>query len=51
MGKGVWHVAGLLKKAGADVTIKMYPGLRHELLNEFERAEVAEFIKKSVITA
>jgi alpha-beta hydrolase superfamily lysophospholipase len=49
-GKGVAHVAKLLKKAGAGVHVKLYPGLRHELLNEFERAEVMEFIRTKIPT-
>ena len=35
MGKGVRRTADAFRKAGlSDVTLKLYPGLRHELLNE-----------------
>ncbi len=34
-GKGVRHVADMFRKAGmADVTVKLYPAMRHEVLNE-----------------
>lgn len=40
-GKGVTAVAGQLRKAGVrDVTLTLYPGARHELLNETNRDEV-----------
>lgn len=42
-GKGVRTVYGRLKEAGvADLTLKLYPGGRHEMLNETNRAEVYE---------
>jgi len=31
--------------ASADATLKIYPGLRHELVNEIERAEVIAFLR------
>jgi len=35
MGKGVRRTADAFRKAGlSDVTLKLYPGLRHEILNE-----------------
>ena len=40
-GKGVAQVARRLRTAGcADVTLKLYPGARHEILNELNKAEV-----------
>ena len=40
-GKGVTAVAAQLRKAGVrDVTLTLYPGARHELLNETNRDEV-----------
>ena len=40
-GKGVQKVAGQFKKAGMkDVTVKLYPGHRHEVLNELEKEKV-----------
>lgn len=41
MGKGVEKVAGWFREAGMkDVTVKLYPGGRHEMLNETNREEV-----------
>ena len=41
MGKGVEKVAGMFRRAGCtDVTVKLYPGGRHEMINELNRAEV-----------
>ena len=41
MGKGVQKVAGWFREAGMkDVTVKLYPGGRHEMLNETNREEV-----------
>ena len=35
MGKGVRKVYAMFQAAGCrDVTLKLYPGLRHEILNE-----------------
>jgi alpha-beta hydrolase superfamily lysophospholipase len=43
MGKGVKKVAKNYKKAGAkDVTLKLYKGGRHEMLNEINKKEVLE---------
>ena len=39
-GKGVRQVYDNLKKQGADVTLKLYPGARHELFFETNRDEV-----------
>lgn len=40
-GKGVKKLAALYRKVGVqDVTIKLYPGARHEVLNEVNREEV-----------
>ncbi len=48
-GKGVCACAEKLKKNGADVTTKIYPGYRHEILNDssFDMtvADILEFIK------
>lgn len=44
-GKGVKEVYNNLKAEGcADVTLKLYPAMRHEILNEKERATVYEDI-------
>jgi len=41
MGRGVEKVAGMLRKAGCrDVTVKLYPGGRHEMFNEINKDEV-----------
>lgn len=41
MGKGVGKVVQLFQKAGCrDVTLKLYPGGRHEMLNEINKEEV-----------
>ena len=40
-GKGVRTVEGFFRRAGCrDLTVKLYPGARHELLHETNRAEV-----------
>lgn len=40
-GEGVRRVAGLFRQYGVkDVTVKLYSGGRHEMLNELNRAEV-----------
>lgn len=40
-GIGVRRIAGLYKAAGfSDVTLKLYPDCRHELINELNREEV-----------
>lgn len=44
-GKGIKQVYNNLKDAGKkDVTLKLYPGMRHEILNEVDRAKVYEDI-------
>lgn len=44
-GKGVRKVYEMYKRAGiSDVTLKLYPEARHELLNEINRAEVEKDI-------
>lgn len=44
-GKGVREVAGRLTAAGAaNLTLKLFPGDRHEVLNETDRAEVYAFL-------
>ena len=44
-GKGVTRVYDRYKKAGIhDVSMKLYPGMRHELLHETERKQVQEDI-------
>ena len=41
MGKGVKKVYGFFRDAGCrNVTMKLYPGARHEILNETNRREV-----------
>ena len=41
MGEGVKKVFGFFQSAGVkDLTMKLYPGGRHEMLNELNRAEV-----------
>ena len=46
MGKGVQKACGCLKKAGLrDVSIKLYHGLRHEILNEASR----QYVYKDVL--
>ena len=41
MGEGVRKVYGFFQDAGVrDVTMKLYPGGRHEMLNEINRDEV-----------
>ncbi len=45
-GKGVEAVYRALAEAGvADLTLKLYPGARHEILNEINRAEVYEDVR------
>ena len=41
-GKGVQTVYHRLQKAGADVSCRMYPGMRHEILNSIGRDAVVE---------
>ena len=45
MGKGVKAAYETFKKAGiSDLSLKLYPGLRHEILNEREKQEVYDYI-------
>ena len=48
--KGFWHAVERMKQAGfADVEGKLFPGLRHEILNEVRRQEVFETIWRDAI--
>lgn len=47
-GKGVKEVAAWLSETGHDVTFKLYPDCRHELLNEMNAAEVNGDILKFI---
>jgi len=40
MGKGVKQVAKWLEKSGHTVSLKLYPGGRHEMLNELNKKDV-----------
>lgn len=43
MGRGVRRVATAMRRAGVrDVTLRLYPGARHELLNETNRDQVTD---------
>lgn len=47
MGKGVIAACNSFRAAGVeDLTLQLYPGMRHEILNETKREEVFEFILK-----
>ncbi len=44
--KGAAAAYNTFKKAGvSDLTLKLYPGLRHEILNERKNAEIYEYIR------
>lgn len=44
-GRGVREVWRRLLEAGVrDLTLKLYPGMRHEILNEVERREVYDYL-------
>lgn len=46
-GKGVAKAAEAMERAGArDVTLKLYPEMRHEILNEYGKEEVYKFIQE-----
>jgi len=46
-GSGVEKTYGLLRRAGSsDLTLKLYPDGRHEMLNEINREEVYHDIYK-----
>ena len=48
--KGFWHAVERMRQAGfADVEGKLFPGLRHEILNEASRQEVFEAIWQDAI--
>ena len=48
--KGFWKAVEKMRQAGfADVEGKLFPGLRHEILNETNRAEVFETIWRDAI--
>jgi alpha-beta hydrolase superfamily lysophospholipase len=47
-GKGVKQVAAWLTETGHDVTFKLYPDCRHEILNEINAAEVFDDILKFI---
>ena len=48
--KGFWHAVEKMKQAGfTDVQGQLFPGLRHEILNESNRQEVFETIWKDAI--
>jgi len=43
MGRGVRRVAAMFRRAGCrDAAVRLYPGGRHEMLNEINRLEVME---------
>jgi len=48
-GKGVRQVADRLRSAGLSVTLRLYPDMRHEILNEIDREtvwkETAQWLK------
>ena len=51
LGKGTTKAYESFRKAGVkDVTLKLYPGLRHEILNEKEkdqvRADILAWVEK-----
>lgn len=43
-GKGVRKVYMTLLSLGKNVTLKMYPGMRHEVLNEIGKEDVREYL-------
>ena len=46
-GKGVIHAYNRFKKAGIkDVSIKLYPGLRHDILNQDCKEDIYEYLYK-----
>ncbi|MEX0660577.1 MAG: lysophospholipase [Balneolaceae bacterium] len=46
MGKGIQNLEQILKSNGvSDLTVKLYDGARHELLNEINRDEVMQDLK------
>lgn len=50
-GKGIKQVYNDLKLAGKeDVTIKLYPGMRHEILNETDKEQVYEDVAAWILS-
>ena len=50
-GKGIKEIYNNLVASGKkDVTIKLYPGMRHEILNEVDRVQVYEYISSWVLS-
>ncbi len=50
-GKGIKEIYNNLVASGKkDVTIKLYPGMRHEILNEVDRVQVYEYIASWVLS-
>lgn len=46
-GKGIWKVANQFSKCGLiDVTVHLFEGMRHEILNEVNREQVVQTILK-----
>ena len=45
-GRGVTHVYDALQKQGADVTLRLYSGARHEILNDTCREDAVRDIKR-----
>lgn len=51
MGKGVIAACNSFRNAGVtDLTLQLYPGMRHEILNETGREEVYDFILQWIET-
>ena len=49
-GKGPSEVAGKMEDSGCeDVSLLLYEGMRHEILNEFGKEAVMEDIKKFIL--
>lgn len=49
-GKGIRQICDKLRRAGAQVEMKLYPGGRHEIVNELNRrevyADIAAFVRR-----
>lgn len=49
-GKGIWQVANQFSNEGiSNVTVQLYEGRRHEMLQETNRTDVFEFIKDWIV--
>ena len=48
-GKGVREVYDRLIKTEHDARIKLYPGARHEILNDFTRAQVITDLRDFIL--